>query len=282
MYILEDTQDATLVSRVHAGNMVAFEVLIHRYERVMYTVALGMLGRADEAREATRVAFVRTYAHMSTQRTDDGFFSSMHRLLASACLEMLRNRPPLLERPPAIADAEPAIVSVRTLPFDERSRRVHTAIQQLPPALRAVVVLRHFAGLSYSETAFTLVLPKETVRSRLHAARQRLGEQLLAWPRQVPPCAAHETLLQSAIDGELDFRERRLCTQLLAEDADAGVRAAALRELGHLLNSLGPAEAPARLAWQVIASVRSAEARGLQDPASVRYGAACSGRPSAS
>jgi RNA polymerase sigma-70 factor (ECF subfamily) len=259
MYILEDLQDATLVTRVHAGDMGAFEVLIHRYQRVMYTVALGMLGRADEAREATRVAFVRTYAHLSMRPADDGFFSSMHRRLASACLEALRNRPRVVGRWPAISDAESAAVSlsVRTLTFDERSHRVQAAIQQLPPDFRAVVVLRHFAGLSYDETAFTLILPKETVRSRLHATRQRLGEQLLAWPRQVTLCAADDARLQSATDGELDMRERRLCTRLLAEQVDAGVRVAALRELGHLLNSLGPAEPPAGLAWQVLSSVTS-------------------------
>jgi RNA polymerase sigma-70 factor (ECF subfamily) len=260
MYILEDTQDATLVNRVHAGDMAAFEVLIHRYERVMYTVALGMLGRADEARDATRAAFVRTYAHVSMDHADDRFFSAMHRLLACACLEVLRHRPRPAERAPSLVETESAgvSVSVRTLTFDERSRRVQAAIQQLSPDLRAVVVLRHFAGLSYDETAFTLVLPAETVRSRLHAARQQLGEQLLAWPRQTTLCAAHEARLQSAIDGELDLRERRLCTHLLAADADAVMRAAALRELGRLLNSLGPAEPPAGLASQVLRGVTPA------------------------
>jgi DNA-directed RNA polymerase specialized sigma24 family protein len=43
------------------------------------------------------------------------------------------------------------------------------------------VILRHFTGLSYDEIADVLGLPAKTVKSRLHTARQRLGEMLLGW-----------------------------------------------------------------------------------------------------
>jgi RNA polymerase sigma-70 factor (ECF subfamily) len=55
------------------------------------------------------------------------------------------------------------------------------ALQQLSAEYRAVIVLRHFVGQSYDEIATTLEIPVKTVKSRLYAARQRLGEQLLGW-----------------------------------------------------------------------------------------------------
>jgi RNA polymerase sigma-70 factor (ECF subfamily) len=61
-----------------------------------------------------------------------------------------------------------------SLELAERQRRVRRAILALPPEYREVIVLRHFAALSYDEMAQALSIPLRTVKSRLHTARQRL------------------------------------------------------------------------------------------------------------
>jgi RNA polymerase sigma-70 factor (ECF subfamily) len=66
----------------------------------------------------------------------------------------------------------------------ERRRRVQDAILELTPAYREVVVLRHFAELSYEEIAAALNIPEKTVKSRLHTARQQLGVRLFQWSGQ--------------------------------------------------------------------------------------------------
>ena len=60
----------------------------------------------------------------------------------------------------------------------ERRRRIQQAILSLSPDYRQVIVLRHFAQLSYDEIAEVVGVPAKTVKSRLHTARERL-EQLL-------------------------------------------------------------------------------------------------------
>ena len=60
------------------------------------------------------------------------------------------------------------------LETSERRRAVQAAIRDLPPDYREVVVLRHFAGLSYDEIADAVGVPAKTVKSRLHTARERL------------------------------------------------------------------------------------------------------------
>jgi RNA polymerase sigma-70 factor (ECF subfamily) len=61
----------------------------------------------------------------------------------------------------------------------ERRARVQRALVALPIESRQVVVLRHFAGLSYDEIAEAVGIPAKTVKSRLYSARQRLCELLL-------------------------------------------------------------------------------------------------------
>ena len=67
------------------------------------------------------------------------------------------------------------------LEASERHKLVQAALLTLPVEQREVVVLRHFAGLAYEEIGVTLGVPARTVKSRLYAARQRLGELLLGW-----------------------------------------------------------------------------------------------------
>ena len=71
--------------------------------------------------------------------------------------------------------------ALEALELEERRRAVQTAIGALPADYRDVLILRHFAELSYEEVADTLAIPVKTVKSRLYTARQQLGQRLLGW-----------------------------------------------------------------------------------------------------
>jgi RNA polymerase sigma-70 factor, ECF subfamily len=256
MHFFEDLQDAALVSRVQGGDMFALQALIERYQPVLYVVAEVMLGDAVKARELTRATLLGTYMRMSELDKTCGFLSSAHSLLINECLALLRRTSvqpsgaPVADGPAAGRPGEAA--AFRSLPFDERCRRMRAALLQIVPERRAIVVLRHLAGLSYGEIALTLDLPIERVRGRLHAARQQLGEWLLGWPRATSLDARQEDLLQRHIDGALDHHEREAREHLLSVNRDAFVRAAALRDLGRSLNALTPVGPPINLASQVL------------------------------
>ena len=61
----------------------------------------------------------------------------------------------------------------------EAGREIQDAVLELPPAQRAVVVLRHFHGLSYLEMAEVIGVPVKTIKSRLFEARSALRERLV-------------------------------------------------------------------------------------------------------
>ena len=178
VYFSADPDDLALVRQSLAGHTEAFGVLVTRYQKVMYTVALRMLGNPEDARDATQDAFVKAYQHLPSFDSRYRFDSWMYRILVNACLNVNRDRH--LEEP---LDAEAAGADS---PFDtalasERGEQINAALLQLTPEYRAVVVLRHFAGQSYGEIAEALSIPEKTVKSRLYSARQRLGELLLGW-----------------------------------------------------------------------------------------------------
>lgn len=180
MYLSQDVEDAALVQRILGGDQRAFAELVQRHQRPLFTVAARMLGNREDAADATQNAFVRVYQNLGSYDPQYRFFSWIYRILVNECLNALRAR----HGSEALSDAQ---VNVGDGPFEalrasERREQVQRALLALPADLRAVIVLRHYAGLSYEEIGQAVGgLPAKTVKSRLYAARQRLGRLLLGW-----------------------------------------------------------------------------------------------------
>lgn len=181
MYLSQDAEDAALVGRVLAGDTTAFETLVQRYQRPLFSVAVRMLGTREDAADATQNALVRIYENLKAFDPDRRFFSWSYRILVNECLNVLRAR-----RSPAEADEaalEPE--AFQQVEAGERRAAVQRALMELAPDLRTVIVLRHYGGLSYEQISESLGgVPVKTVKSRLHTARQRLGRKLLGWQEQ--------------------------------------------------------------------------------------------------
>jgi RNA polymerase sigma-70 factor (ECF subfamily) len=180
VYLSQDVEDAALVQRVLGGDQRAFATLVERHQRPLFTVAARILGNRDDAADATQNAFVRVYQNLGSYDPQHKFFSWIYRILVNECLNAVRARhgsEVLSEAQVNLGDGP-----FETLRASERREQVQRALLALPPDLRAVIVLRHYAGLSYEEIGEAVGgVPAKTVKSRLYAARQRLGRLLLGW-----------------------------------------------------------------------------------------------------
>jgi RNA polymerase sigma-70 factor (ECF subfamily) len=176
VYFRQDPEDASLVARSLAGDMAAFEAIVRKYERVLFRVALRMLGDYEDARDATQAAFISTYRKLSSFDADLRFFSWLYLILLNECLNARRDRRP---HEPVTPEMALAASPLEALEASERRERVQRALLALPHDYREVIVLRHFAELGYDEIAATLGIPSKTVKSRLYTARQRLCELLV-------------------------------------------------------------------------------------------------------
>ncbi len=173
--MVETLDDVVLVARCLAGDREAFAPLVSRYERVLFSVAWRLVGDYEDARDATQSAFVRAYLHLETFDPERRFFSWIYRIVVNECLNMRRGRhqsEPLGDGIETEGGAFEAVAAAET------HDRVQAALMALTPEYREVVVLRHFAELSYEEIAEALGVPDKTVKSRLFSARRRLAELL--------------------------------------------------------------------------------------------------------
>jgi len=175
--MLEQNEDAAWVARCLKGDSSAFEPLVTRYQRVVFTLALRLLGNYEDAKDATQNAFIRAYEKLDTYNPAHRFFSWMYRIGVNESLNLRRARK---EHEPLAPTLESAGRTGDAVEVRELSERVQAALMELSKEYREVVVMRHFGELSYQEIGEALDIPEKTVKSRLFSARQRLGQLLAA------------------------------------------------------------------------------------------------------
>jgi RNA polymerase sigma-70 factor, ECF subfamily len=170
-----DEPDAEWVAQCLGGDTSAFELLVAKHHKVVFNVALRLVGDYEEARDVTQATFVKAWEKLASFDASHRFFSWLYRIMINQSLDLIerrRRQVPLDRELPSPARPD------RDFEASERAEWVQKAIARLPIDSREVLILRHFAELSYQEMAEALGVPEKTVKSRLFEARQKLGELL--------------------------------------------------------------------------------------------------------
>jgi len=165
--------DDALVTRALSGDHGAFGELVEAYGRVVFNLALRMVGNSEDARDLTQVTFVKAFEKLHTFDRRSRFFSWLYRIGLNESLNWLKRRR-------RSSQVDENLESVERGPHDaavasQEEALIHGALMDLTPEYRQVIVLRHFQELSHREIGAILQLPEKTVKSRLHSARERLA-----------------------------------------------------------------------------------------------------------
>jgi RNA polymerase sigma-70 factor (ECF subfamily) len=169
-----------LVTRAQQGDREAFSELVRCHREGVINVVYRMCGDAALAEDAAQEAFIRAWQHLASYQPRSAFRNWVYRIAANVALDALRRERETVDVD-AVPVAAPGPGPEAALIEKERAGRVRQAVLALPPASRAVLVLREYEGLSYQEIAYTLDIPMGTVMSRLNYARNRIRESLAAY-----------------------------------------------------------------------------------------------------
>ncbi len=165
------------------GDRQAFGELVRLHRPAVVNVVYRMCGDSAVAEEAAQEAFLRAWQHLGRYDPRFAFRNWVYRMALNAAVDALRR-----ERPAADVDAEPLVSGAEgpeaRLERKQQAELVQRAVLGLPPASRAVLVLREYEGLSYQEIAQALDIPLGTVMSRLNYARGRLRQALSLAPEE--------------------------------------------------------------------------------------------------
>jgi RNA polymerase sigma-70 factor (ECF subfamily) len=177
--------DEELIRLCLAGESGAFDALVARHHRGIYNMAYRMLGNAEDASDLTQETFLRAYTRLDTFKSGNPFTAWIRRVGANLCIDHLRRRgtPDVsldqqIEAGRQHADDTPGSSPEEALEMAEDSRRVLSAVQQLPEKQRAVLILRHIEGMKLEEIAQSLRMPLGTVKTMLFRGRAAVREMV--------------------------------------------------------------------------------------------------------
>lgn len=188
--------DSALVEQSQAGDTMAMERLILKYQNRIYNVIMKMCGNADDAAELTQETFVKVIESIDKFKGRSGFYTWLFRIAVNLTLNHCQRS---AKRATRSLDAEemesenqagqvlkdflsdasaidPAVLAQRR----ELCDLARQSLLQLEEPQRAVMVLRDIEGMNYAQIADVLNIELGTVRSRLSRARSHLREILEA------------------------------------------------------------------------------------------------------
>jgi len=180
------TTDEIIVERALSGDAEAFGEIVRRWERRIFALAYGMLGREEDARDATQETFLAAFRNLRGFRGEAKVSSWLHRIAVNQCIT--RQRRAKVRSESALEDEEeknagsfaaPLRLSpVRITESTQITRAVRRAVNSLPLELRQIVVMKEFEELTFKEISDILDVPLSTVKSRLYTALKQLQMRL--------------------------------------------------------------------------------------------------------
>ena len=174
----EHDHEQDWIARAQAGDKAAYGQLVQRYRRLVVSVAYHHGLDLAAAEDAAQETFVKAWLALPRYRESIGSLRAwLCHIAINTARDALRRERPTQEWDEEIMDRENN--PVEQAETKAAATAVRRALDQLPAASRAALVLRESEGMSYAEIASALGIPIGTVMSRLSFARSRLRELLV-------------------------------------------------------------------------------------------------------
>ncbi len=184
-------QERQLIERAAGGDNAAFEELVSRYEKLVYSVTYRMTGNREDALDLSQETFIKVWKSLKFFKFESAFSTWIYRVAGNVCLDFLRRQKRTQSL--TVSDEEVQL----DLPDEEQDparmvleragqEEISGALATLEPEYRAALTLRAVAGLSYQEIADALGVQPGTVKSRISRGRERLRKKLASLGNILP------------------------------------------------------------------------------------------------
>jgi RNA polymerase sigma-70 factor (ECF subfamily) len=243
-------RERELLEAARAGDEEAFRLLVEPYRRELHAHCYRMLGSLHDTEDAHQDALLRAWRGLPRFQARGSLRPWLYKIATNTCLDVIARRPerrlPIDHSPPADphgGPVEPLVESVWVEPYpDERlgvedgfaapearyERRESVelafiaALQHLPAAQRAVLILREVLGFSAQEVANVLDMTVAAVNSSLQRARKTVDERLPEQSQQATLRTLGDDGVREIVETYVDAWERGdvdAVVSMLTEDA---------------------------------------------------------------
>lgn len=184
-----EASDNDLVAAAMLGDRGAFEQLVRRHQRALVNHIYRHTGQRDHAHDLAQDVFLKVYLSLGSFDPRYRFTTWLYRIAANCAIDFLRKKRvpvcPLHPDPKEERGDAPERTLVGSEPtpdeqlrYSELQQRLESAVGELPPDYRQLILLRHRSHCRYDEIARITRLPIGTVKNRIFRAREILKRSL--------------------------------------------------------------------------------------------------------
>jgi RNA polymerase sigma-70 factor (ECF subfamily) len=174
----------TLLERCKAGDELAWEALVRRFQGRVFALAYHYLRNREEAQDVAQETFIRIYRSLEGFDDHEKFLPWLVRIARNCSIDRIRRlkvRPPLGgdELDEQTVGPHPGTGPETIAMAGERSQLVYQALDQMTEINREMILLKEIQGLKQREIADLLDIPLGTVKARSNRARVELARRIV-------------------------------------------------------------------------------------------------------
>ena len=175
--------DSEIISRVLRGEQQAFAELVNRYQNFVFTITLRYTDNREDAEEIAQDIFVKAYRSLADFRGASKFSTWLYTIVTTSCITFLRKKKLETrslddERVFEQADNQNSGFTANQVEQKSKVAMVNEAIKLLSPDDAKIITLFYKGEQSLEEIGVIIGMEPNTVKVKLHRARQRLKEKM--------------------------------------------------------------------------------------------------------
>ncbi len=174
--------DLYYIDDVKRGNIQAFSFLVEKYQKMVYTLALKLMKKAEEAEEIAQDTFVKAYQKIDSYEGKSKFSTWLYSITYNACVSELRKRridfKSLDDRQISDDDEQKMHDYYRETRKEDQEKYLNLALEKLQEDDQVLVTLYYFENQSMDEISVMTGLTVSNIKVKIHRARKRMYQLL--------------------------------------------------------------------------------------------------------
>ena len=175
---MNKTDDIYYIEAVRKGNVQAFSFLVEKYQKLVYTLALKLLKKPEEAEEMAQDTFIKAFQKLDSYEGKSKFSTWLYSITYNACISELRKRriefKSLDDRQISDQDEQKMHDYYRETKKEDQEKYLNLALAKLPEDDQVLVTLYYYEIQSMDEISQITGLTVSNIKVKIHRARKRM------------------------------------------------------------------------------------------------------------
>ncbi|MGH1387662.1 RNA polymerase sigma factor [Kordia sp.] len=170
--------DQDYIEQIRSGNVDAYAALVTKYQLMIFTLALRMVGNREDAEEVSQDTFVKAYKALDSFKGTSKFSTWLYRIVYNTSLDYIKKNKRIIlsEHIDEINEADIGSMqnALTYIEAKEKKQLIEKALLQLPEEERVLLTLFYFEELSLKEISEIVKISYDNVKIKLHRSRKKL------------------------------------------------------------------------------------------------------------